>query len=298
MKNSFGSWLVLLTLFIAIHSSHAFAEMADVQIKTSHVAGNIYMLQGQGGNIGVSVGEDGILLVDDQFAPLSEKIEVALAKIGKGKLKFVLNTHWHPDHTDGNKVFGSKAPIIAHTNVRKRLESFQKIKLFHMEKPPFPKEALPVITFDDSLSLHFNNEEIQVIHFPQGHTDGDSVIFFKGSNVVHMGDHFFSGRFPFIDLTGGGDVRGFINNVEKILSQVPRDVKIIPGHGSLSTQSDLKKYLKMLKETVEIVQSQINRGKSLEEVKVRGLPPRFDPWEKTIQKDLWLEIVYNSLKRD
>ena len=178
-------YLSIATVMVVISIlAWAQRDFSDVEIKTIHAAGNIYMLEGRGGNIGVSVGSDGILMVDDQFEPLADKIEAALKKLSDGQLKFVLNTHFHGDHTGGNEVFGPTAPIIAHTNVRERL----KVKL--------SPEGLPIITFDTSLSIHFNGEEIRVIHFPKGHTDGDSVIFFTGANVVHMGDHFFSGRFP------------------------------------------------------------------------------------------------------
>ena len=166
-------------------------DFSKVEIKATKVAGNVYMLEGSGGNIGVSVGPDGILIVDDQFAPLADKIKAALKTLGDGKLKFVLNTHYHGDHTGGNVAFGPDALIIAQTNVRKRLSTEQKSKFFNHTTPASPKEALPVITFDQAVSVFFNGEEIKVIHFPQGHTDGDSVIFFTGSNVVHMGDDFF-----------------------------------------------------------------------------------------------------------
>ncbi|HKR60894.1 MAG TPA: MBL fold metallo-hydrolase, partial [Pyrinomonadaceae bacterium] len=189
--------VTLLVLAVPVVQAQDFSK---VEITATKVNGNIFMLQGQGGNIGVSVGADGILIVDDQFAPLADKIKAALKTLGEGKLKFVLNTHWHGDHTGGNAQFGPEAPIIAHDNVRRRLATEQKSEFFKRTTPASPKEALPVITFDKSLSVHFNGEEIKVIHFPQGHTDGDSVIFFTTSNVVHMGDDFFVARFPFVDL--------------------------------------------------------------------------------------------------
>src|SRR5262245_14431624 len=180
-------------------------DFSKVEVKASHVAGAVHMLTGAGGNIGVSVGPDGILIVDDQFAPLAEKIRAALKTLGEGKLRFVLNTHWHGDHTGGNVAFGPEAPVLAHTNVRKRLEEGSEKP---RPTPPAPKEALPIITFDESLSVHFNGEEIKVLHYPHGHTDGDSVIFFTKSNVVHLGDDFFAGRFPFVDLERGGGAEG------------------------------------------------------------------------------------------
>ena len=271
-------------------------DFSAVQIKATKVAGNVYMLEGAGGNIGVSVGADGILIVDDQFAPLAEKIRAALKSLGNGKLKFVLNTHWHGDHTGGNSQFGPEAPIIAHDNVRKRLASEQKI--FGNKVPAAPKEALPVITFGDSLSVHFNGEEIRAIHFPNGHTDGDSVIFFTGSNVVHMGDDFFAGRFPFVDIENGGNVVSLAKNVGDVISRLPAGVKIIPGHGPLSTADDLRLYHRMLLETTDVVRKQAASGKTLEQIKAQGLPETWKDWGTGFVKtDQWIELIYRSLPK-
>jgi glyoxylase-like metal-dependent hydrolase (beta-lactamase superfamily II) len=273
-------------------------DWSKVEIKVTKVAGNVYMLEGSGGNIGVSVGPDGILIVDDQFAPLADKIKAALKTLGEGKLKFVLNTHYHGDHTGGNVVFGSDAPIIAQTNVRKRLSEEQKSKFFNRTTPASPKEALPVIAFDQAVSVFFNGEEIKVIHFPHGHTDGDSVIFFTGSNVVHMGDDFFNGRFPVVDLEAGGDVEGLTNNLGGIverLSKVP-GVKIIPGHGPLSDVEGLRSFHRMLVETTEIVRKRMAAGKTLDQIKAEGLPEEWKSWGTGfINTGRWLELVYNSL---
>jgi len=273
-------------------------DFSKVEIKATKINGNVYMLEGSGGNIGVSVGEDGILIVDDEFAPLAEKIRAALKTLGEGKLKFILNTHWHGDHTGGNAQFGKDAPIIAHDNVRKRLSTEQRSEFFKNTTPASPKEALPVITFDQSLSVHFNGEEIKVIHFPHGHTDGDSVIFFTTSNVVHMGDDFFSGRFPFVDLESGGSVEGLTKNIAEIIPKLPAGVKLIPGHGPVSTVDDLKAYHRMLTETTEIVRKQMAANKSLDQIKKEGLPAEWKSWgEGFIKTDLWLEIVYRSLSK-
>jgi glyoxylase-like metal-dependent hydrolase (beta-lactamase superfamily II) len=269
-------------------------DLSGVEIKAEKVAGNVYMLTGAGGNIGVSVGADGILIVDDQFAPLAEKIRAALKQLGEGRLKFVLNTHWHGDHTGGNAKFGTEATIIAQDNVRRRLSSEQKV--LGEKVPPSPKEALPVITFDQSLSVHFNGEEIRVIHFPHGHTDGDSVIFFTGSNVVHMGDDFFAGKFPFVDLDNGGNVLGLTKNVGEIIPKLPAGVKLIPGHGPLSTVEDLKLYYRMLVETTAIVSKQKQAGKTLEQIKAQGLPAQWKEWGTGfIKTDMWIELIYRSL---
>jgi cyclase len=290
---------ILLPVFLLLFTISVRAQQRDfsqVQIKSTKVAGNVYMLEGSGGNIGVSVGADGILIVDDQFAPLADKIRAALKGLGDRKLRFILNTHWHGDHTGGNVVFGPEATIIAHDNVRKRLATEQKSEVFKSTTPASPKEALPVITFDQSLSVHFNGEDIRAIHFPQGHTDGDSVIFFTTSNVVHLGDDFFAGRFPFVDLESGGSVEGLTKNIGEIIGKIPEGAKLIPGHGPLSTIDDLKSYHRMLLETTSIVRQKIAAGKTLDQIKSEGLADEWKPWGTGfIKTDVWLETVYKSL---
>jgi len=289
--------IVFAILTITLFETRAYAQdFSKVEIKVTKVAGNVYMLEGSGGNIGVSVGPDGILIVDDQFAPLADKIKAALKTLGEGKLKFVLNTHYHGDHTGGNVAFGLDAPIIAQTNVRQRLSVEQKSKFFNRTTPPSPKEALPVITFDQAVSVFFNGEEIKVIHFPHGHTDGDSVIFFTGSNVVHMGDDFFNGRFPVVDLEAGGDVEGMTKNVGDIISKLPAGVKIIPGHGPLSDVEGLKAFHRMLTETTDIVRKRMAAGKTLEQIKAEGMPEEWKSWGTGfINTSRWIELIYNSL---
>ena len=271
-------------------------DFSKVEIKVHKVAGNIYMLEGAGGNIGVSLGSDGILIVDDQYAPLADKIKAALKTLGEGKLKFILNTHWHPDHTGGNAPLGPDAPIIAHTNVRKRLA--EGMDLPNRKTKPAPKEALPVITFDDSLSVHFNGDEIRVIHTPPGHTDGDSVIYFPAANVVHMGDLFFVDRFPFVDLASGGDVEGYTKNVGDVLAKLPAGAKIIPGHGPLSSAVELDRFHRTLLETTDIVRKKIAAGKTLDQIKSEGLPDQWKTWGTGfIKQDFWLETIFTSLSR-
>ena len=287
--------LTLLFVFTAA-AAQAQTDFSKVQMKATKVAGNVYMLEGAGGNIGVSVGDDGLLIVDDQFAPLADKIRAALKGIADKKLRFILNTHWHGDHTGGNVAFGAEATIIAHDNVRKRLATEQKSTVFNTTTPASPKEALPVITFDQSLSVHFNGEEIRAIHFPHGHTDGDSVIFFSSSNVVHLGDDFFAGRFPFVDLESGGSVQGLVKNIGELVAKIPADAKLIPGHGPLSTLDDLKSYHRMLQQTTEIVRGKIAAGKTLDQIKSEGLPDEWKPWGAGfIKTDRWLETIYKSL---
>jgi glyoxylase-like metal-dependent hydrolase (beta-lactamase superfamily II) len=294
MKN----YLLILAVFIlcvCVEATYA-QDFSKVEIKVTKVAGNVYMLEGSGGNIGVSVGPDGILIVDDQFAPLADKIKAALKTLGEGKLKFVLNTHYHGDHTGGNVVFGPDALIIAQANVRKRLSTEQISKFFNRTTPASPKEALPVITFDQAVSIFFNGEEIKVIHLPKGHTDGDSVIFFPGSNVVHMGDDFFNGRFPVVDLEAGGEVEGMTKNIGDIISKLPAGVKIIPGHGPLSDIEGLKAFHRMLIETTDIVRKRMAAGKTLQQIKAEGLPEEWKSWGTGfINTSRWIELIYNSL---
>jgi cyclase len=280
--------VVLLAFSLSASPTFAQQDFSKVQIKATHVAGNVHMLEGSGGNIGVSVGADGLLIIDDQFAPLADKIRAALKELNQGKLKFILNTHWHGDHTGGNASFGPEAPIVAHTNVRKRLAG----------RPNMPKEALPVVTFDQSLSLHFNGEEIRVMHYPSGHTDGDSIIFFTTSNVVHMGDDFFAGRFPFVDLASGGSVEGLTKNIQDVIAKLPANVKIIPGHGPISSLDDLKQYHQMLVESTEIVRKQKDAGKDVKQIQEQGLPEKYKDWGGGfVNANRWLETIFNSLSQ-
>lgn len=273
-------------------------DFSKVEIKATKVAGNVYLLEGSGGNIGVSVGTDGIVIVDDQYAPLADRIKAALKTLGEGKLKFILNTHWHGDHTGGNMVFGPEAPIIAHDNVRKRLATEQKSEFFKRTSPASPKEALPVITFGQSLSVHFNGEEIRVIHFPQGHTDGDSVIYFTTSNVVHLGDLFMVARFPFVDLESGGSVEGYAKNVGDVIAKLPAGAKIIPGHGPISGADDLKLFHRMLLETTDVVRKKMSAGKTLDQIKTEGFPEEWKTWGTGfIKTDVWIQTIHSSLSK-
>ena len=285
-------WLLVAALVPG--ASLAQRDFSSVQIQSQKVAGNVHMLMGAGGNIGVSAGEDGILIIDDQFAPLADKIRASLREIDPGDLQFVINTHWHGDHTGGNAEFGREATIVAHDNVRKRLSTDQTVR--GNAVPASPKEAWPVITFEQSLSIHFNGEEIKVMHLPIGHTDGDSVILFTDSNVVHMGDDFFAGRFPFVDLGSGGNAVSLAKNIGEAIEHLPADVKIIPGHGPLSTLDDLKTYHRMLEDTIATVKSAKESGKSLEEVQEAGFSDEWKGWGSGFINDsVWAEIIYNSL---
>lgn len=289
-----GLCFMMLALYVI--PAPAQDDFSKVEIKATKVAGNVYMLEGSGGNIGVSVGVDGILIVDDEFAPLADKIKAALKGLGDGKLKFILNTHWHGDHTGGNVVFGPDAPIIAQTNVRKRLAEGSNVP--NRIVKPAPKEALPVVTFDQSLSVYFNGEEIRVIHFPHGHTDGDAVIFFTGANVVHMGDDFFNGMFPFVDLDSGGDVDGYVKNVGEVIAKLPANAKIIPGHGPLASLEDLKRFHHMLTETTDIVRKKMAAGKTLEQIRAEGLPEEWKSWGTGfVNTDRWISTIHRSFTK-
>jgi len=287
-------WIAALVLAAA---SGAFAQQQDfskVQIKVTKVAGAVYMLEGAGGNIGVSVGDDGIVVIDDQFAPLAERIQAALKGITDKPVLFIINTHWHFDHTGGNAYFRKQGPIIAQENVRERMQKGGTI--LGMDVKASSPEELPVITFNDRLTVHVNGEDIRAIHIPHGHTDGDSIIFFPKSNVVHMGDDFVTYGFPFIDLESGGSVRGLIAACEKVIATVAPDTKVIPGHGRLSTAEDLKPYLAMLRETSARVEKGIRDGKTVEQLKGEKVLAGFEKWSGDfITTDKFIETLYSDL---
>lgn len=269
---------LLLSMLVAAAAS-AQQDFSRVEIKATKVAGNVWFLKGSGGNIAASVGEDGVAIVDDQFAPLSEKIHAALARLSPKPVKFVLNTHWHFDHTGGNANFAETATIFAHENVRKRMLKGDTILGIVVE--PAPPAALPVVTFEQGLSLWWNGEEIRAIHTTPGHTDGDSVIWFTKSNVVHFGDDFVTYGFPFVDLKSGGSVTGMIKALDSILPQIPRDAKIIPGHGEISTVDDVRKFRSALAEMVGLVRKGLKAGKSVSRLQKEHVLAAWDPsWGK------------------
>lgn len=260
----------LLTLVSATLLSLPLSAQQDfskVEIKTTEVAPNLYMLNGAGGNIGVSVGDDGVFVIDDQFAPLSEKIMSAIGELSDKPVSYVINTHWHGDHTGGNENFGkSGAVIVAHENVRERLSTKQFMVAFGREVPAAPDAALPVVTFTENVTFYFNDTQIQVMHLPAAHTDGDSMVLFTEANVLHMGDTFFNGFFPFIDQSSGGSLDGLISSTKKTLAMVDDSTKIIPGHGPLSDKAALTNYLAMLEEVQATMEPMVSSGKSRAEV--------------------------------
>ncbi len=265
---------LILSLFLVYFSGchTAFAkdgadEYSDVEIKTVELGNGIYMLTGKGGNIGVSVGEDGVFMIDDQFAPLTKKIKAAVASISDKPLRFVINTHWHFDHTGGNENLGKEGVVIvAHDNVRERMSKDNFIAAFNKQVPASPKVALPVITFNDAVTFHLNGLEINVSHQSNAHTDGDSMVFFNTANVIHMGDTFFNGFYPFIDAATKGSVNGMIEAADRVLAIADDNTKIIPGHGPLGDKKALAKYRDMLVTVRDRMQKLIGRGKTLEEI--------------------------------
>jgi cyclase len=295
-------WIAVLLLAPSIALAQQAPDFSKVEIKVTKVSGNIYMLEGQGGNIAASVGEDGIVIIDDEFAPLADKIQAALKKIGATdkSVRFVINTHFHGDHTGGNGPFATTgSTIIAQDNVRKRLQTGGpggNGGSMKTQNDPQPKIALPIITFEEDVTVHLNGEDIRALHFPAGHTDGDAVIFFPKNNVVHMGDDFVRYGFPFVDVTNGGTVQGMAAACERVAAMLPPDVTVIPGHGELSNLDDVRAFAKMLRETTAIVQKALDQHKTLDQMKSEKI---LAPWQKYsggfINTDQYIETVYNSL---
>ena len=272
---------------LVIYSASAQNQFENVTIQTVPVGGNVSMLVGQGGNIGVSAGDDGILIIDDQFAPLAGRIKAAIESLGSAVPKFVLNTHFHGDHTGSNEEFGLDSLIVAHENVRSRLEAAES-----------PVSALPVVTFDDDVTVHFNGEDVTLIHMPAGHTDTDSVVMFSESNVIHMGDHFFNGGFPFVDLENGGTVQGYLSNLERALSWIQSDTQVIPGHGALATKADLETFYGVVKDTSIAIRVMKSQQMSKEEIVAEGLGGMYESWgQGFINEERWIATVFDSYPR-
>ncbi|HAI15927.1 MAG: MBL fold metallo-hydrolase [Gammaproteobacteria bacterium] len=288
MKNlTIKSFFLGLSLSLLAFSSAAQNQFENVTIDTVSVAGNISMLIGQGGNIGVSAGSDGILIIDDQFAPLAGRIKTAIEALGSDVPKFLLNTHFHGDHTGGNIEFGAESVIVAHENVRMRMAAGDQ-----------PAVALPVVTFDDDVTIHFNGEDVTLIHMPNGHTDTDSVVMFSESNVIHMGDHFFNGGFPFVDLANGGTVQGYLSNLERALSWIGDDTAVIPGHGPLATKSDLLNFYNVVKDTSTAIRVMKSQRMNKEETVAEGLGDEYESWgQGFINEQRWIETVFDSYPR-
>jgi glyoxylase-like metal-dependent hydrolase (beta-lactamase superfamily II) len=270
-----------------------------VEVKAEKVAGNVYMLTGRGGNIGVSAGDDGVILVDDQYAPLTDKVKAAVASISDKPIRFLLNTHWHGDHTGGNENLGKGGVVIvAHENVRKRMSVEQFNESFGEKVPAAPKGALPIVTFTDAVTFHMNDDDVRCFHVAPAHTDGDTIVHFQKANVVHMGDTFFNGMYPFIDLSSGGSFEGMIAAADQVLGIVDASTRIIPGHGPVGDKAALAAYRDMLAKVRDRVKPLVAAGKSLEDVKTAKPTQDLDgKWGQGFMKpDVWLGIAYASLK--
>lgn len=274
-------------IYSSVHPANAQDRFADVEVKATAIKGSVHMLTGAGGNIGVSAGEDGVLIIDDQFAPLAEKIAAQLGELGSDKPKYVINTHYHGDHTGSNAFFHSHkgATILAHENVRVRLANDEKIK----------PEALPTITYEDGIEIYFNGETLHVMHLAVGHTDGDSVVWFEQPNVMHTGDLFFNGRFPYIDQGAGGNVEGYMESVEQLLAKINDQTIIIPGHGDISNKQEYTAFLAMISETFNYVKTLKQDGKTLDEVKAMGLDEKWADWSwNFITEEKWITTLYKD----
>lgn len=274
-------------------------DLSKVEIATTKLTDTTYMMVGAGGNLGVSVGPDAVFVIDDQFAPLTPKIEAAIAKLSSKPVKFVINTHWHFDHTGGNANMGKTgALIVAHDNVRKRMSTEGFIEFLNMRTKPDPKEALPVVTFTSDVTFHLNGDEIYVFHVPRAHTDGDAIIHFRKSNVVHMGDTFFNQLYPFIDTSSGGTIEGMVAAVDKGLALGNDATKYIPGHGPLGTKAELQAYRNMLATIGERIRSQAKAGAKLEDVIASKPTAEFDEaWGKGfLPPPRFIEMVYKNVQ--
>jgi glyoxylase-like metal-dependent hydrolase (beta-lactamase superfamily II) len=277
------------------------AQFEDVSIETTHVSGPVYMLEGRGGNLAVMKGGDGILLVDDQYAPLTQKILAAIREIDPGPVRFLINTHWHIDHTEGNEELGGRgAVIVAHDNVRQRMSTEQFMASINRRFEPSPGGALPVVTFNDRVTFHFNGEAVTAYHVTRAHTDGDSIVHFPASNVIHMGDNFFHGMYPLVDRSSGGSVQGMIGAVQFGLGLCNSGTRVIPGHGPLANCADLESFGQMLADATERIREMVEQGKSLDEI--IAARPNADLDERLghgfIKPGRFAEFIYNSLVED
>lgn len=272
---------------------------ASSEFKTSTLADQLFLLRGKGGNIVLLRGDQGLVMIDADYKDMSPALKSVLAEYGGvEQVMYLINTHWHGDHTEGNDMLGHHAQIVAHDNVRTRLLTRQEVKLFGMVSEPYSDHAVPSMTYDKRMSLYVNGEHIDVVHFPHGHTDGDSVVFFKNANIVHMGDHFFSGMFPFVDVQNGGNVIQMTENVAAVLAIIDDKTIVVPGHGLVSDKAGLQAFHDMLVGTTAEVNALIDEGLSVEDIKAEGLSLDWEDWSNgLISSDQWLGIILQSLNK-
>jgi cyclase len=275
------------------------AQEQQPELKVTQLSESLHMIEGGGGNVVVSVGNDGIYLIDDQLEPFTDQLLETLKGISDSPVRFIINTHYHGDHVGGNEAIGKGgAVIISHDNIRKRMSVEQFSIFLDSTTPPFPSDALPVITFNDRLTLHLNGEVAEAIHLPHGHTDGDSMIHFPDSNVIHISDQWFNGLYPYVDLDGGGTIQGMINGVDVALALADDETKIVPGHGPLGDKTGLQAYRDFLAKAVANVQELIDKGFSLEAA-IEAKPTA--QWDEDLG-NIWIKphqfvtFIYNSLK--
>lgn len=291
--------LTLATLgLVSVPPASSQQENEEPAVTVVDVADGVWMLQGRGGNIGVSAGDDGIVLIDDQYAPLTGAILTAVAGLGEGPVRFVINTHWHGDHTGGNENLGTAgAVIVAHDNVRVRMSSEQVMRALDRTIPPSPEAALPVVTFNDSVTFHLNGEELNAFHVGPAHTDGDAVIHFRETDVIHAGDIVFAGMYPFIDLSSGGSVDGLIAAVEEILELAGPDTRVIPGHGPVTDAAGLERYRDMLVAVRDAVATLVAEGRSVDEVVAAAPTSAYDAeWGGGFMSpERFIGIIYESV---
>ena len=293
--------LIAALAFAAALPAPAQQDFSRVEIRTTKLGESTYMMQGAGGNLGLSIGEDAVFLIDDQFAPLTGKIQAAIAGLTAKPVRFVLNTHWHGDHTGGNENFGkSGAIVVAHENVRSRMSAEQFIELMKMTEKASPKGALPIVTFASSVTFHLNGDEIRVFHVPKAHTDGDAMVHFAKSDVLHMGDVYFNGMYPFIDTSSGGSIRGTIAACDRALGIVSDSTKIIPGHGPLSNKAELKAYRDMLAAVADRIGKLVADGRKEEEILAANPTAEFDAkWGAGFMKTpRFVQMVVMDLQRN
>jgi glyoxylase-like metal-dependent hydrolase (beta-lactamase superfamily II) len=300
MKRFSHHWMIPGVAVLVVSAVSGFTQAQDetVEYIATPLSDTLTMIKGRGGNIAISVGEDGVYIIDDQVEPLTDQLLAAISKISDQPIRFVINTHYHGDHVGGNEAIGKGgAVLVAHDNIHKRMSSDQFSHFWNNTTPAWPEGALPVLTFNDKVTLHFNGEKAIVHHVPQGHTDGDSIVHFPDSNVIHMGDIYFNGLYPFIDLDGGGGIQGMVAGAELALSLANAETQIIPGHGPLSDRNSLEEYRVFLVKARDNVQQLVDEGKTLEQAIAAGPTAEWD----AILGEVWITpqqlvtFIYNSL---